>query len=1095
MGNKTLEDLKGRFVVSSQNNRGAGKIKSLTSTTADIEYFHSIADQYVETLPLQSLKRMTLPHQTRCYLWLEGFGQWQMGRIGQHDRESDEYEVLLPEQRGGYFSEKEIYVRWNRPIDEPIETLVHKGHDTPFFHDMRRVFLDSLVKQRAAAHGMTGLISSKIDLYAHQVEVIRRVLEDPIQRYLLADEVGLGKTIEAGAILRQFLLDVPEGEVLVLVPSFLVGQWQKELEDKFQVHHFPERVRILGTESIGDLKGASEFEMVIVDEAHHVAAKAFSDDPREQQIFNLFRECAHRAERLLLLSATPVLNNEQDFLAMLNLLDPHFYNIEDIDAFKERISKRQDIGKALMAFRDDVRPFQLRLGLRRIREIFQDDPFIQDQGEELERLLANPEDSSYGVIVRSIRIHISETYRLHRRMLRSRRDSIDEDFLQGRYSRDDGRPSLIREYDLDEQTEEVHNLIEEWRVTALGSEHENQDDALFQIFLMLFRYSGTWLQLLGEVIKMRLNRSPSPEFREELGDHVDLICSSPLFEGENEILQAVLQVINKEPEEGDRIELLKMVLENILHTHSDNTSPLIAVFTSFTACANEILSRLAKDFGASSIAGHTVDNSREDIEEELLRFQTDPDCKILVCDRSGEEGRNLQHADWIIHFDLPWSPNQLEQRIGRLDRIGRQLPLRSRVFLGADLEDPVSMHEAWFQVLCDGLGVFYKSIAGLQFFVDERLHILQRILFRDGAIGLLDQIEQIQKDIEEEHIRINEQNTLDEIDALEKNAAIYFDGLSSIDAHYREMQHSLESWMCDALGFTKDSKEEDDLVRYRPIRKTLVPFNLLYSRLLGFQNWGSFRRDIAAENPEVALHRIGEDLIEAMADYIRWDDRGQAFALWRHVPTWDAEEGSEWVGFRFTYIIEADTREAQQVLDNLSAQGNPHAIRRRGDSYFSPMLQTIYVDTAGEEPIDPELLQLLDAPYQKTSRTGYVDYNLAKERLGILNEVIPSDYWTEICQRTREKSESLLGEKATFRQICEERYGLANQELEARLYQIQLRATKAVEEGARAYGADSEDIQLEKELNNALLEGIRKPRFRLDSVGFLVVSGRPPSIV
>src|SRR5947209_2275548 len=83
----------------------------------------------------------------------------------------------------------------------------------------------ALLRQRAASRGMSGLLSSRIELHSHQVEVIRRVLEDPVQRYLLADEVGLGKTIEAGAILRQYLIDDPSGQALVIVPPLLAQQW------------------------------------------------------------------------------------------------------------------------------------------------------------------------------------------------------------------------------------------------------------------------------------------------------------------------------------------------------------------------------------------------------------------------------------------------------------------------------------------------------------------------------------------------------------------------------------------------------------------------------------------------------------------------------------------------------------------------------------------------------------------------------------------------------------------------------------------------------------------------------------------------------
>ena len=91
----------------------------------------------------------------------------------------------------------------------------------------------SLLSQRAASMGMSAMPSSAVELEAHQIEVVRRILQDPVQRYLLADEVGLGKTIEAGVLIRQVILDAAEDAlVLVIVPGPLVPQWRSELETK-----------------------------------------------------------------------------------------------------------------------------------------------------------------------------------------------------------------------------------------------------------------------------------------------------------------------------------------------------------------------------------------------------------------------------------------------------------------------------------------------------------------------------------------------------------------------------------------------------------------------------------------------------------------------------------------------------------------------------------------------------------------------------------------------------------------------------------------------------------------------------------------------
>ncbi len=191
----------GSLVSSQSNNLGLGKVISIDESQATVEYFCSIGRRIERVLALNTLHQIMLKRQTRCYIWLESQAVWIIGRVWAWDEEIEEYEVHLPDKKVIFVSEEEIYVRCNLPQANPMETLSIKAHETPYFHDRRLTFVQALISQRAVCRGMTGLISANIQLYPHQVEVVRRVLEDPIQRYLLADEVGLGKTIEAGVIL------------------------------------------------------------------------------------------------------------------------------------------------------------------------------------------------------------------------------------------------------------------------------------------------------------------------------------------------------------------------------------------------------------------------------------------------------------------------------------------------------------------------------------------------------------------------------------------------------------------------------------------------------------------------------------------------------------------------------------------------------------------------------------------------------------------------------------------------------------------------------------------------------------------------------
>lgn len=1087
------------FVSSSENNLEIGKLVETVGDVAVVEYFRSTSERVSRKVSLKSIRPITLHKQTRCYLWSEENQFWQAGRIGGRDELDHTYEVNFPNNRARYVSEREIYVRCNLPIDDPIETLILKSHETPFFHDRRFAFVQCLTRQRSAAHGMTGLLSSSITLYPHQVEVARRVLEDPVQRFLLADEVGLGKTIEAGIVLRQYLLDDSVKRVLVLAPKNLTEQWEHELEEKFHISDFGDRVFIRSTDelvSLGGFKDTNQIGLLIVDEAHHIAAGAHSQDPVLHKRFEACQRLAYHAKGLLLLSATPVLNNEKDFLAMLHLLDPATYSLDDFAAFRERVNRRQDVGRTLLSFREGAAAFVLKASLNRLRVLFPEDEQLHLLLSELEQHFKSTEIDSdkQTSLVRTIRTHVSDTYRLHRRMLRNRRESVK---LPNRLDTARAASELKEEYDDDERGLKVHELIDEWRVRAsdLGLRLRNDGDSsaerrereLQRIFIMLLRASGTWLGVLEKVLRVRLSAAPASTLATEFSPNdLELLNGSPLFDGEAELLSTMLDTVQQPAADDDRVQLLVEILRRLQASRSK-----AVVFTSFESSHEEILRRLKSAYGDLAVASHDAGRLRTEVEVDVERFHDDPNCFVLVSDSSGEEGRNLQFADWIIHFDLPWSPNRLEQRIGRLDRIGRDRSVQTRTLLGPDSED--TLYEVWYRMLKEGLGIFERSIASLQFYIEEKLQAFENTLFQTGATGLLQMIPVVREEIKTEQLKINEQNALDEIDALEEDASQYYTALSKYDEQHEQIRKAYEDWVCAVLDFrcSRDNSEPD-LLTYYAKPNTMIPRDLLlsqFAQVLAVP--GTYSRVTSSKRAGVNLYRIGEPFTDSLARYVRWDDRGQAFAIWRHEQGWSSDEGSEWMGFRFNYVVEADLDYASQVLaeDGLSSQ----ALSRRADALFPPFMETIYLDLSMQEVGDASLLKVLARPYSKGSSPTR-DYSLDDNRLPILERLIGADMWQVLCREARNSSEMLLRSRHSFRSALERFAARAEKEIARRIDQLRLRSALQVAEGVDHNPSLSRDLQVEQSLSHALVNGILNPRLRLDSVGFIVVSGRVPSL-
>ncbi len=515
------------------------------------------------------------------------------------------------------------------------------------------------------------------------------------------------------------------------------------------------------------------------------------------------------------------------------------------------------------------------------------------------------------------------------------------------------------EYDLDERSLEIHELIDEWRSVAPNQPQYSR------IFLLLFRASGTWLGVLEEIIDARLRGMYSEQLIQQFGkDSISILTKTLKFQGEEEILQSLLNVVRSPLEHGDecdridqlitlllnqlavyfkiesarknRSELINRIQQRIRRPIYGDRLPKFVVFTSFVQTCKQIILRLSDTFGQAAIASHQLGEQRDKVEESLKQFKEEPNCFILICDSSGEEGRNLQFADWLIHFDLPWSPNQLEQRIGRLDRIGSKMGVKSCVFVGPYLDD--SPHNTWYQLLKDGFEIFESSIASLQFYVDEKLPEIELALFQLGASKLLELVEVIRQEIADEQIKISEQNALDEIDALDETSINYFQTLDDYDACHQEIQRSTESWIYHALQFRRDQDPNlSGVLRYQPTKQTLIPVDDLKTHFaLNIQQRGTYNRRIANQHSSIKVYRIGEEFVEALANYIRWDDRGQAFAMWRHDQAWDASEGMEWIGFRFNYEITTDLEPAKQALIAYKQDNyNYKALARRADALFS----------------------------------------------------------------------------------------------------------------------------------------------------------------
>lgn len=280
------------------------------------------------------------------------------------------------------------------------------------------------------------------------------------------------------------------------------------------------------------------------------------------------------------------------------------------------------------------------------------------------------------------------------------------------------------------------------------------------------------------------------------------------------------------------------------------------------------------------------------------------------------------------------------------------------------------------------------------------------------------------------------------------------------------------------------------LTRYKPTENTLIPANDLSSNFAGvLEEFGTFNRRVANQQSGVKLYRIGEKFVEALSSYIHWDDRGQAFAMWRVAETWDSGEGEEWYGFRFNYVLETN------LTNSTGNTTKDKTLQRRVDGLFAPIVESVFID-ARYEPMcaveDETLLNILQRPY-KGKGGKCRDYNLAKSRLSILDNFIDSSNWQEFCYQARRTSLDLLSQRPEFIALCENSAIRAEQKLGKRLDQLRLRLNRLTNQERISNTVLEQELNNETALSQVIIEGIRHPTIRLDSVGFIIVSGRPPA--
>jgi superfamily II DNA or RNA helicase len=547
----------------------------------------------------------------------------------------------------------------------------------------RRAWLSYEAHALPLMESASALTSAKIDLLPHQVVLTHRVATASPRRYLIADEVGLGKTIETALILRELASRGELNRALMVVPAGLVNNWHRELNEVFNLEFevfgsegditdrktnaFAKHDRLIA--SIDTLKrparikrllDAPRWDLVVFDEAHHLTAFRTGGKVRKTENYKLAEALKSHSRDLLLLSATPHQGNHFQFWMLVQLLNPTLFsspeemleNRHRLNTVMYRRTKAdacQPDGSPLFARRwvhteSFVMNSDERLFYEKLREYL-------EEGFDLAKRQGN-RGRALGFLMAIFQKIAASSFAAVRRTLKRRllMLTLHESLLRDRELDIEGRERLT-----DEAKELIH---QEFALSRDSIGRSEVDRILADLKYRLVK------RLDEEILEM----APDLDSSEYSSANAEDAASAAVeFHLPEERLR-ISDLLDAFPK--NRETKAQKLLDGLGHLWRQNPKEKIVIFATYIGTVELIAREIDQAYpGQGVVVLRGGDHGAKVAAERRFRSKDGP--RILVCTAAGREGINLQFAHILFNFDLPWNPMDIEQRIGRIHRYGQ----------------------------------------------------------------------------------------------------------------------------------------------------------------------------------------------------------------------------------------------------------------------------------------------------------------------------------------------------------------------------------------------------------------------------------------
>lgn len=690
-----------------------------------------------------------------------------------------------------------------------IVPFVDAPHEAVISPDELRCFITAYLINKPSSESLYSMNSGRIDFIPYQFRPVLKLMKSDEPRILIADSVGVGKTIEAGLIIKELEAQRQIDSILIICPKPLVAEekWNKEME-RFDEHfisvdkqsllrimdqnnrdsQWPIHSRklvipysimdeqlyegkedtVVAHTSLTQLDPPPHFDLVIIDEAHHIR----NGSMEKEKAFNYkcVRYFCEHSDAVVMLTATPIQNSDHDLYTLLNVLRPDM--IVSPDTFTAMSAPNAAITACAHILRSQNEDWQTE-ALNALRE-------INNCAWGQQVITQNP---LYESVIH--RLSGAELTREERVQLIHDVESLHSfDCMINRTRRRDIQDFCVRRsYTISTTMTAAQNALYsqllDFEEEALRIMHGDQN-ILFMTSTIRRQAASCIFGLapcVRAMIDRRFHQLDGEDFEGTLSTAVNKLPAALLYKAKE-----LIRIAGEIPEDDPKLDALMDIVYEV--NARDNNK--IILFSSFRHTLAYLLPKLkAEGLRVAQVDGSVNSEDRLRIRKRFELDRTEAEAlDMLLFTEVGSEGLDYQFCDTIVNYDLPWNPMRIEQRIGRIDRRGQK---SSVVHIYNMITEDTVDADIYARCLLR-IGVFERSIGDCEAILGEISNKLEKIAYDHRLTK-----EEMRKKLEQ--IADNEVRQIQELNRLEDAQKDLFGIALSEEAVAKEVKAAENPWL------------------------------------------------------------------------------------------------------------------------------------------------------------------------------------------------------------------------------------------------------------------------------------------------------------